>query len=345
MISVILPVRNGAQTLDTALCSLKNQTLTPEECLVIDDGSTDSTPEILSRWTQIWPAVRVIRTSGVGISRALNRGLDEATGDWIARMDADDRCHPLRMERQYGLAQIERSTVLVSCEVSHWTPNAQIESATHGMKRHISWANSIHDHNALERALWIDSPLPHPTWFVHRRAFDIVGFYDESLCIPEDYDWLHRFFRLAEGENNFRAVKVKGDALVDWAESVGRLTRTSPAYGDDAFNKVKSSALAWRLQDSQRDIVIAGLGPKGKSLLPHLKSRFTNLRGAVDVAPGRIGTTYQGLEVWNVTKFAGVVRTCKPVVLICLGTPEARLRCEQLCVELGLSPGRDFFSL
>lgn len=94
-----MPVWNGEKFLADAVDSLLAQTFTDFELLVIDDGSTDRTPEILRGYTD--PRLRVLRLDHAGIVVALNHGLSQARADWIARQDADDLSLPRRLELQW----------------------------------------------------------------------------------------------------------------------------------------------------------------------------------------------------------------------------------------------------
>ena len=95
-ISILLPVWNGEKFLAATVDSLRAQTFKDFELLVIDDGSTDRTPEILRAYAD--PRLRVLRLEHAGIVVALNHGLAEARADWIARMDADDIAEPRWLE-------------------------------------------------------------------------------------------------------------------------------------------------------------------------------------------------------------------------------------------------------
>ena len=340
MLSVLLPVRDGAQTLDIALSSLEAQTVQPTECIVVDDGSTDGTREVLEGWQAKWPALRTVRTSGIGIGASLNLGLSQCRFPWIARMDADDRCHPERFERQLKAAAEDRSRALISCQVSHWCDDPSYL----GMQRHIEWANTMVEHDALEQALWVDSPLPHPTWLVHQRALEAVGRYDSSLEVPEDYEWLHRFFEKARQDSSLRAHKVGDEPLLDWADSSTRLTRTHGAYATNAFDFVKTRALARRFATKNREIFIFGLGPKAKALFPLLNDAL-KIKAIVDVNPRHEGILYNGVEVWGAERWKNHPRSSATLVLNCVGTPEARANCETACTEAGLKAGEGFISL
>ncbi len=94
MVSVITPVYNGSATIGRACASVAAQSTTDWEHIVIDDGSTDETPEIVAGLAAVEPRLRTVRVSNGGQSAALNRGLDLAWGDFVAFLDADDEFLP-----------------------------------------------------------------------------------------------------------------------------------------------------------------------------------------------------------------------------------------------------------
>ncbi|MBA3433798.1 MAG: glycosyltransferase family 2 protein, partial [Actinobacteria bacterium] len=99
LVTVLLAVSNGERYLGAALESVLRQTVSDLELLVVDDGSTDATPSILEGVGD--SRLRVLRgEKRVGLAAALNRGLDEARGRYVARLDADDVALPHRLERQ-----------------------------------------------------------------------------------------------------------------------------------------------------------------------------------------------------------------------------------------------------
>lgn len=100
-VSVVIPCYNGAKYLRETLGSALAQTHAPLEVIVIDDGSTDDSAAIAESFG---PPVRVIRQSNQGESVARNRGIDEATGDWIAFLDADDWWETTKLEQQVKVA-------------------------------------------------------------------------------------------------------------------------------------------------------------------------------------------------------------------------------------------------
>lgn len=100
LISVIMPAYNCGPYVEAAVKSVLSQTYGEFELLAIDDGSTDDTAEKLAALAQMDSRIRFVSQENRGISATLNRAVDLGQGELMARMDADDLCHPERFERQ-----------------------------------------------------------------------------------------------------------------------------------------------------------------------------------------------------------------------------------------------------
>jgi glycosyltransferase involved in cell wall biosynthesis len=100
LVSVIVPAWNAERTLLETVRSAAAQTHRNLEILIVDDGSTDRTAEIAGEFCATDDRARLIRTQNHGVAAARNRAIDEARGEWIAPLDADDLWHPEKIERQ-----------------------------------------------------------------------------------------------------------------------------------------------------------------------------------------------------------------------------------------------------
>lgn len=106
-VSVLMPVFNGAPYLREAIESVLGQSYGHFEFIIVDDGSTDESPQILHHFANVDPRIRLLSKMNSGISDTLNLGLHEASGDWIVRLDADDLMLPNRIERQLEFARAD----------------------------------------------------------------------------------------------------------------------------------------------------------------------------------------------------------------------------------------------
>ena len=117
VVSVLMAVHNGEKFLEEALDSIVHQTFTDWELVLVDDGSDDRTPRILSQYESGHPTTVIRRPRRSGAASALNAGLQQCRGEYIARMDADDICEPRRLEVQVDF--MRRRPGLGLCSTAH----------------------------------------------------------------------------------------------------------------------------------------------------------------------------------------------------------------------------------
>ena len=177
-VSVIIPTFNRAHVLSRALDSVLAQTRAAEEVIVVDDGSSDATAEVVS---SDYPQVTLLQQENLGVSAARNRGIAQATGDWIALLDSDDRWLPTKLETQFDL--IERNPGYRLCHTEEiWIRNGR---RINQMEKHRKSGGHIYS-KCLP--LCVISPS---AAVINRSLLDEVGLFDESLPACEDYDlWL-----------------------------------------------------------------------------------------------------------------------------------------------------------
>ncbi len=156
VISVLMPCFNSAETIEEALLSLKNQSFDDFEVLMVDDGSTDATPEILGKWSSRDTRFRVHTRPHSGIVPTLNAGLSVCRAPYIARMDTDDRSHPHRLALQHAYLNDHPETSLVSSRVAGF-PAYQVREGFH---IYMDWLNALLTDVDMRREIFIESPLP-----------------------------------------------------------------------------------------------------------------------------------------------------------------------------------------
>jgi len=111
MISVIIPVYNVERYLDECIQSVVNQTYSDWECILVDDGSSDGSGDICDEWTRRCERIRVIHQKNGGVSKARNRGIEEARGEYIVFVDSDDS---IGVDHLWRIANAEDADLVVS---------------------------------------------------------------------------------------------------------------------------------------------------------------------------------------------------------------------------------------
>ena len=119
LISVVVPVYNVEQYLRRCLDSLVNQTYSALEIILVDDGAKDNSPVICDEYAAKDPRVKVIHKENGGVSSARNRGIDEATGEWVSFVDADDFVHLTFFEEL--VKEAENAVQIVACGYERFT--------------------------------------------------------------------------------------------------------------------------------------------------------------------------------------------------------------------------------
>ncbi len=180
-ITVLLPVYNGAGYLKDAVTSVLGQSFRDFELLIIDDGSTDETPSIIERFDD--QRVRYVRHElNRRLIATLNEGLAMAKGKYVARMDADDVCHPKRLEMQERFLEAHPDVGVVGTAVR----------STDGEGRYGPVYRFPERHDVIMWALSFVCPLAHPSVMMRRNLVLSAGGYAASALHAEDYDLWER---------------------------------------------------------------------------------------------------------------------------------------------------------
>jgi glycosyltransferase involved in cell wall biosynthesis len=332
-VSVLMPVYNAAATLDEALESLAGQSLQDFEIVAVDDGSTDATPQKLEAWARREARLRVIRQEHAGIIQALNNGLEACQSELVARMDADDRSYPNRLELQAALVENRPELAAVSCLVAGF-PEDKVRE---GFRIYIEWLNSLVEQADIRREMFVESPLAHPSVMFRRSVVQRAGGYEEHGW-PEDYDlWLRLYL---QGERFEKTPQV----LLDWREAPQRMTRTDSRYSLENFLRAKAYYLARGPLAGRKTLFIWGAGMMGRRLAKQLERQEWHPAAFIDVDPRKIGRTKRGQPVigpHELMKWWG--RAERPVLLAAVGARGARALIRQQLDEFGLCEGKDWW--
>ncbi len=281
-VSILLPVFNGDDVVLQAIHSVQNQTYTDWELIIINDGSTDNTENILRHECQSDARLKLLQYSErQGIVAALNWAIEAAQGALLARLDADDFAFPERIRKQRLFLQSHPETGLVSCCVA-FGGNKQKQR---GYAEYVEWTNSILTPQQISMNRFVESPLAHPSVMFRRELVQQFGCYREGP-FPEDYELWLRWL-----ESGVKMSKLP-EVLLQWHDSPQRLSRTDPRYSVTAFYECKSFYLSkWLQQNNPHhpDVVVWGAGRTTRKRAEMLTRYGINISAYVDIDPNKIG--------------------------------------------------------
>jgi len=251
-VSVIMPCYNAAGTVARAIQSIQNQTFSSWELIVVDDGSTDHSADVIADIARTDPRIRLVRRNHTGVVGASNHGMSLARGEFVARMDADDVSRPSRLARQVDALDENPEYGAVSCRVNF----AGDPESAGGYAHHVRWANQCITSEQIALSRFIDLPVPHPTLMFRKKLIDSHGGYRHGP-FPEDYELILRWISCG-----VRIGKMD-EILFDWHDPPTRLSRNDDRYDMGAFHACKAPYLAKAIAESgcaDRELWVAGAG-------------------------------------------------------------------------------------
>lgn len=193
-VSVIMPNFNCAAYLDQSITSVLKQTHKNFELVIVDDGSTDNSLDIVAKYVDSDPRIVVFSQENAGVAAARNLGIERSNGEFIAFLDADDVWHASKLERQLASLQHNRGFDISFSSFSFWHPDSEgcyidpdsIFTELDGVPDYDrAFCGDIYHQLLRDVYVWTGTVV------LKRSVLDSVGLFDSSLLVGEDYDlWL-----------------------------------------------------------------------------------------------------------------------------------------------------------
>ena len=178
-ISVIIPTYNRCDLLKRAINSVIKQTITPKEIIIVDNGSTDQTYQMVS---SLFPEINYFIEKKRGVSAARNKGILESKSKWIAFLDSDDAWKPTKLEKQMEYSVFNQDKYRIIHTDETWYRNKKFLNQ---LKKHKKSGGNIFK-NSLQLCCISPSSV-----VLKKQIFDDYGLFDENLEVCEDYDmWI-----------------------------------------------------------------------------------------------------------------------------------------------------------
>lgn len=220
-VTVLMAVHNGDKYLREAVDSILAQKFRDFEFLIVDDGSTDGTAEVLGRYSD--PRIRIVTNEeNIGLTKSLNKGLGLARGEYVARIDADDYAYPERLERQVSYLEENEGVGLLGTNAVFMDEGGRIISPFYGQEVPKDVGGLLIKHNMF----------CHSSVMLRKGCLKEAGWYSEDLPYAQDYDlWLRISEKcdvtvldetLCRNRVTPESISVRKRHLQVWCEKIAR---------------------------------------------------------------------------------------------------------------------------
>ena len=208
-VTVLMSVYNGEKYLNEAIDSILRQTFKDFEFLIVNDGSTDKTGEILKSYND--PRIKIIdNEKNIGLTRSLNIGLRIAKGEYIARQDADDISMPERLEKELSIIENNSEIIMVACWIKIIDENSN---------KIRFWQADI-EYNSPEEiyyTLFFENCIAHSTVLFDKELVLKIGGYNESFQKSQDYELWSRLSKIG------KIIKIKENLVIRREHNINTL--------------------------------------------------------------------------------------------------------------------------
>ena len=225
-VSIIIPCKNAAEFLFETLLSIRKQSFTDWECVLVDDHSTDSSLEIVNEFAAEDARFQSLKNPGVGVIQALQCGYKHSTSIIITRMDADDLMPVNKLSDLLKALEEKGKGYVATGKVKYF------DALGEGFKNYERWLNKLIDEDSHRAHLYKECVIASPNWMLYREDFERIGAFNSPIY-PEDYELV---FRMFSGGLKVAAVN---EVTHLWRDHEQRASRVSPLYAANTFIPLK----------------------------------------------------------------------------------------------------------
>lgn len=329
-VSIIMPVKNAGKYLHECLSSIRRQTFSFWELVVVNDHSTDDTLQILQQHASEDDRIHIFTNEENGITPALAKALHESRGEFITRMDGDDQMTDTRLESMTQAIAAQPAKTVVTGKVTYFGT----EAISAG---YVAYQNWLNERIALEDHWdWVyrECVIASPNWICRREDLLSMGGF-APLSYPEDYHLVLRWY-----EHGFKIHSLPQTTLL-WREHPERTSRNSEHYDQTHFFRLKiAHFLAHRLDKSK--LVLWGAGVKGR-LTTEILDEHQQAFDWMDLNPQKYP---EGILGHDIGSFEDIqpMRGFKLLIAV-YPSEQERVKLEKYLLKSGLKMGRDFWYL
>lgn len=259
LVTIAMPVYNTEKYLVECIESILSQTYSKWELIAVNDYSTDNSKEILTSYANRDSRIHTYdNTFEKGITPSLLLAESKSTGQYITRMDADDKMHPSKIEALLQVAQKNENTLAIGL-VKYFSEEKEIGE---GYRSYENWINELAINKSSFEEIYKECVIPSPSWMLNKKTFNKIGGFN-ALAYPEDYDLTFRMYK-----SNLK-VEATNEVVHFWRDHFARSSRNDPNYLDNRFIELKVNYFL-EINKNDKPLLLWGTGKKGKSIAKRL---------------------------------------------------------------------------
>ena len=328
LISILVPFKNTESYLVECLDSILQQTYTNWELLIVDDGSTDTSYQIVQNYANSDARIHLLRNDGSGIIEALRTGYKQAKGTLVTRMDSDDVMALNKLDQMQQSLVTHGEGHLALGTVRYFSENG----IGNGYKRYEMWLNNLTSKGTNFNEIYKECVIPSPCWMVYKTDFDRCGGFT-PYTYPEDYDLAFRFYK-----QGLKCIP-SNEILHHWRDYAVRTSRVDAHYAENSFLELKINYFFELSHDKEKTIIIWGAGAKGKKVAQLLIEKNNPFEWVCD-NPKKIGK-----DIYNQTlksfEYLSTIENYQSIITV--ANHEAQLEIEQYFQSHKMTAMNDYF--
>jgi len=324
-----MPAKNAGKYIDECLTSIRKQTFTFWELIIVNDHSTDDSLKIIEGFCHLDPRIKVFQNSGNGIIPALQLALSKTKGIYIARMDADDVMPEQNLALKFNALSISPPKTIITGLVKF----IGTDEVSEGYSKYENWLNERVQKQDYWQWVYRECVIASPNWLVRKQEIlDCGGFKDMSY--PEDYDHVLKWHTCGFG------IKGINETTLFWRVHSERISRNSDRYSQESLFRLKVGHFL-KHELGNTNLILWGTSKKGRltaSILNKNKIKFLWM----DLKP-KLNTSINGQ---NILPFKTIENLSDFKLLISVyPEPDELILLQKYLKDLGLIMGENYWFL
>lgn len=328
LVSIVIPFKNTSAYIEDCIISILKQSHESWEALFVDDSSTDTSLDIVKTYANKDSRIKVFENKGNGIIEALRTAYENATGNFITRMDSDDLMVDNRLVWMVSKLKHHGRGHLAVGKVKYFRK----DGVSDGYARYETWINGLTETGLNYSQIYKECVIPSPCWMAYRDDFEACGAFLPNRY-PEDYDLTFRFY-----QNQLKCIPCD-KVLLHWRDYATRTSRTHEHYAQNYFLDIKTYYFLKLDYDKKRPLTIWGAGYKGKTIAKLLIKANVPFYWICD-NPKKIGKQIYNQSLF---KFDFLSKLSHPQSIITVANETAQQEIKLYFESQGMKPMTDYF--